>query len=109
MRACVCVCVRACVCVYVFVYSFIFESIILILAGKGDMHESLDEIKFRPDTTTSSRARVIGPCASEKFMYNVMNTLAPPFFYRIFFILAGYENIYNLSDEFEIRPDRTKD
>ena len=30
-------------------------------------------------------------------------------FDRIFFILAGNENIFNISDEFEIRPDRTKD
>ena len=30
-------------------------------------------------------------------------------FDRIFFILAGYKNIHNISDEFEIRPDRTKD
>ena len=28
---------------------FIFDSIILILAGKKDMHESLDEFKFRLD------------------------------------------------------------
>ena len=41
------------------------------------MHESLDEFKFRPDTITNSR--VICPCASEKFMYNVVNTLAPSF------------------------------
>ena len=41
------------------------------------MHESLGEIKFRPDTTTNSR--VICPCASEKVMYNVMSTLAPSF------------------------------
>ena len=27
---------------------------------------------------------------------------------RIFFKLAGNENIHNISDEFEIRPDRTK-
>ena len=52
-------------------------SIILILAGNEDMHESLDEFKFRPDTTTNSR--VICPCASEKLMYNVVNTLAPSF------------------------------
>ena len=39
------------------------------------MHESLDEFKFRPDTNTDSR--VICPCASEKLMYNVVNTLAP--------------------------------
>ena len=41
------------------------------------MHTSLDEFKFRPDTTTNSR--VICPCASEKLMYNVVNTLAPTF------------------------------
>ena len=57
--------------------SFIFDSIILILAGSEDMHESLDDFKFRPDTTTDSR--VICPCASEKLMYNVENTLAPLF------------------------------
>ena len=41
------------------------------------MHESLDEFKFWPDTTTNSR--VICPCASEKLMNNVVNTLAPLF------------------------------
>ena len=41
------------------------------------MHESLDEFKFQPDTATNSR--VICPCASEKLMYNVVNTLAPLF------------------------------
>ena len=42
------------------------------------MHESLDEFKFRPDTTTNSR--VICPCASERLMYNVVSTLSPLFF-----------------------------
>ena len=41
------------------------------------MHESLNEFKFRPDTSTDSR--VICPCASEKLAYNVVNTLAPLF------------------------------
>ena len=41
------------------------------------MHKSLDEFKFRPDTTTN--IRVICPCASEKLIYNDVNTLAPPF------------------------------
>ena len=41
------------------------------------MHQSLDEFKFQPDTTTDSR--VICPCVSEKLMYNVVNTLAPSF------------------------------
>ena len=34
--------------------SFIFDWINLILAGNEDMHESLIELKFRPDTTTNS-------------------------------------------------------
>ena len=54
-----------------------FDTIILILAGNNDMHESLDEFKFRPDTTTNSR--VICLCASKKLMYNAVNTLAPKF------------------------------
>ena len=54
-----------------------FESNILILAGNEDMHESLDEFKFRPDTDTNTR--VICPCASEKLLYNVVSTLAPSF------------------------------
>ena len=41
------------------------------------MHESLDEFKFRRDTTTNSG--VICPCTSEKLMYNVVNTQAPTF------------------------------
>ena len=55
-----------------------FNLILFILAGNGDMHESLDEFEFRPNTTTNSK--VICPCASEKFMYNDVNTLAPLFF-----------------------------
>ena len=49
------------------------------------MHESLDEFKFRPDTITNSR--VICPCASEKLMYNVVNTLVPSFFIGSFSFL----------------------
>ena len=41
------------------------------------MHESLDEFKFRPDTTTNPR--VICPCAPEKLMFNVVSTLVPSF------------------------------
>ena len=41
------------------------------------MHESLDVFKYQLDTTTNSR--VICPCASEKLMYNVVNTVAPLF------------------------------
>ena len=41
------------------------------------MYESLDEFKFLSDTTTNTR--VICPCTSEKFMFNVVNTLVPLF------------------------------
>ena len=41
------------------------------------MHDGLDKFEFRPDTSTNSR--VICPCASEKLMYNVVNTPAPLF------------------------------
>ena len=41
------------------------------------MHKSLDELKFWPDTYPNYR--VICPCASERLMYNVVNTLAPTF------------------------------
>ena len=41
------------------------------------MHESFDEFKFRPGATNNSS--VICPCASEKLIYNVVNTLAPQF------------------------------
>ena len=63
-------------------HSFLIESssflqMIFILADDEDMHKSLDEFKFRPDTTTISR--VICPCASDKLMSNVVNTLGPSF------------------------------
>ena len=41
------------------------------------MHESSDELKFRPDTTIDSE--VICPCMSEKLIYNVVKTLALSF------------------------------
>ena len=41
------------------------------------MHESLDEFKFRPNTTADSR--VICPLAPEKLLYNVVKTLGPSF------------------------------
>ena len=47
------------------------------------MHESLDELKFRPDTDTDTR--VIYPCASEKLLYNVVSTLASSFLIGFFF------------------------
>ena len=57
--------------------AFIFYSIVFILAGNEDMHESLDEFEFRQDPTTDYG--VSCPWGSEKSMYNVVNTLAPSF------------------------------
>ena len=45
----------------------------------------------------------------KKTSYNLVSTLGPSFFYLIFFILAGNQDIYNISDEFEFQPDLTKD
>ena len=75
--------------------SFIFDSINLILAGNEDMHESLDEFKFRTDTTTISR--VICPCTSEKLMYNVVNTLAPTFLIGSSFLQVTRTTINSLT------------
>ena len=57
--------------------SFFIRSSSFLLAGNEYMHEIFDEVKFRPNTTTDSR--VICPCASEKLMFTVVNTLAPLF------------------------------
>ena len=65
------------------------------------MHESLDELKFRPDITTNSR--VIRPCASEKLMYKVVCILD-----RIFFIPSGNEEYLKAWTEFEFEADSTK-
>ena len=71
------------------------------------MHESLDEFKFRPDTTTNSR--VICPCASEKLLYNVVNTIAPSFLIGSSSFFAGNKDNHKVLDECETWLDRTKD
>ena len=83
-----------------------YDWIFFILAGYKDMHESLDEFEFQPDTTADSW--VICPVASKILMFNVVTTLAPSF-------LIGYSSYLQItrtfifSNEFEIRPDWTKD
>ena len=71
------------------------------------MHESLDESKFWPDSTTDSG--VICPWSSEKSMYNVVNTLAPSFLIGSSSFSAGNKDDHKVSVEFEIRPDPTMD
>ena len=48
-----------------------------ILAGSEDIHKSLNEFEFRPDSTTDSI--VTCPEAAEKLKYNRVNTLSPSF------------------------------
>ena len=71
------------------------------------MHESLDEFKFRPDTTTDYR--VICPCVSEKLTYNVVNTLAPLFLIGSSSYLQVMRTFITSQTSLKIRPDRTKD
>ena len=64
---------------------------------------SLNEFEIQPDATTGFNGNhtvIMGKCCvhSSAFIFD-----------RICFILAGNEDIHNISDEFEIRPDRTKD
>ena len=54
-----------------------FFKIIFIFAGNENIHESLNEFEFRPDTTTDPG--VICTWASEQLMHNVVNILAPSF------------------------------
>ena len=69
------------------------------------MHESLDEFQIRPDTTTDSR--VFCSWASEKAMYNVVNTLAPLLLMgsSLFLQVRRTTIIYRTSSNFsQIRP-----
>ena len=69
------------------------------------MHESLDEFQFRLDTTTDYRVNY--PWASEKSMYDVVNTLAPSFLIgsSLFLQLWRTTIIYRTSSNFsQIRP-----
>ena len=73
------------------------------------MHESLDEFKYRPDSTTNSR--VICPCASEKLMYNVVNTLARSFkigSFSFFQVTRTTLKSGQSSNLRQISPDSTK-
>ena len=64
------------------------------------MHRSLDEFEIRSDPTM---------CFTRpRYQVSLYRTIGP-LVDQIFFILAGNKDIHNISDEFEIRPDRTKD
>ena len=57
--------------------AFNFDWNFFILAGNKDLHLSWDVLEFQPDLTTDYG--VTCPWASEKSMYNFVNTLAPSF------------------------------
>ena len=61
------------------------------------MHESLDEFEFRQDPATDYG--VSSPFASEKSMYNTVNTLAL-YFRSNFLHFAGNENNHKVWTEF---------
>ena len=57
--------------------AFSFGWIFIILAGNKDNYKSMDEFEFLPDPITNYW--VSCPWAFEKWMYNVVSTLAPSF------------------------------
>ena len=69
--------------------------------GKAALGFGPDRIGTLVSMATDSSHRVV--------MGKLLSALSAFIFHRNFFILAGNENIHNISDEFEIRPDRTKD
>ena len=68
------------------------------------MHKSLDEFEFRHDPTTDYG--VSCPRASEKSMYNVVNTLAPSFLIKPSSFLQVTKDSHKVWTEFEIQLDR---
>ena len=68
---------------------------------------------FLQVTRTCMKARMssnFGQIPTPTPELSALARLKGPFIFdRIFFILAGNEDTHNISDEFEIRPDRTKD
>ena len=97
-----------CVCVNIFKLKYISATSAPILTifylnhHRGGRKAALgfgpDRIRTLMSMATDSSHRVImGKCCQHSSAF---------IFDRIFFILAGNENLYNISDEFEIRPDR---
>ena len=104
-----CVCVCVCVCTFSNLNISAASGPIVTkfylnrhrVRGKAALGFGPDRIGTRVSMATDSSHRVImGKCCKHSSAF---------IFDRIFFILAGNETIHNISDEFEIRPDRTKD
>ena len=68
------------------------------------MHKSLDEFEFRPDPTTD-----YGELAALERLKNGRHHFFSIAIDSILFRLAGNEDMHNILDEFEFRPDLTTD
>ena len=81
-----------------------FHPILFILAGNDDMHESLEEFKIRPDSTTDGR---------KNLHRLILGKFGAATFSRLFLIgsflsvLAGIEDIHESLDELKIQPYST--
>ena len=91
-------------------FSVAIDPILFKLVDNEDMHNILDEFKFRPDRTIN-----YGLDGSKKIPIDfswrgdIFITFSQLFFYLILFILAGNENIHKNLDKFKFRPDPITD
>ena len=75
-----------------------------MFAGNEDMHNSLDEFKFRPNRIIDYRVNCI-----ERIIINVSTFTRLLLLRSIFFKNAGSKDMHNILDGFKFRPDRTID
>ena len=89
-------------------FSVVFDPILFILAGNEDMHKISDEFDFRPDRTTDYELAALERLnISNRLIMGKWCLQASSFiFYRIFIKLAGIQDSYKISDEFEFWLDR---
>ena len=79
------------------VFSAVFDPILFIIAGNKNIYKCLNE--FRPDPTTNYG--VSCPWASNKSMSPLFLVAID----QIHFKFVGNEDMHNISNKFEFRPD----
>ena len=85
-------------------FTAFFHPILFKLAGNDDMHESLEELKIRPDLTTDGRKNL------HRLIFGKFGVAT---FSRLFLIgsfssvLAGIDDIHESLDELKIQPYST--
>ena len=77
--------------------------ILLIVAGNEDMHKRLDELNF------GQILLLTWELAALEHLKNGCCHFFSVAIDKIHFKFVGNEDIHNISDEFEFRPDRTTD